>query len=116
MKTLRNILILIFAFGLFSFKHPNSTVKVGTYGICNNTGNVKVELTLNKDNTFTYYNNSNPRNIVEVKGNWVQKNNQINLINFNSAAKIPSKWIIDKNNLCIKSRKGLEFSRICKCN
>jgi hypothetical protein len=87
----------------------------GVYGVCSSgTENaVKIELTINDDFTFHYFDNNNPSKILDVKGNWSMENNTIVLKDYTSAFSIHNKWKVDNNENCLKSRKGLEYTRLC---
>mgnify|MGYP003636376582 CR=1 FL=1 len=106
---------------LMSFKSTEKeTIKSGAYGVCHcgdaATKSSKVELLINDDNTFHYFNNSDPSNKVDVKGKWEMKDNTIRLHDYDSETAIHNKWAIDKNENCLKSRKGLYFMRLCYLN
>lgn len=112
--------ILILTFSLFvsmSFVFPQKELilKYGTYGYCKNCGslNAKIELKINKDNTFSYFDNSDSKKIVDINGTWVRANNTIFLKEYKSSFKIHNKWRIQENGFCLKSRNNLEFSRLC---
>lgn len=70
------------------------------------------ELSLNADKTFHYVNNSVPGKAIDVTGTWEQKGTSIILKNYSSAFPINDKWKLDGDK-CLKSRKGLEFTRLC---
>lgn len=96
---------------------PDLRLNTGKYGVCtcdNGEENLKrFELIISEDNTFQYFDNTNSNNIIDLKGSWIREKNTIYLKNFSSDIEIHSKWIIDDNEKCLKSRKGLNFMRLC---
>jgi hypothetical protein len=113
--------LVVFTTMSFSDKAPSEKVMTGAYGVCNcgPESAAKVELTINDDFTFHYYDNNNPAKIIDVKGNWALNENVILLKDYKSAFAIRDKWTIDKNEKCLKSRKGMEWTRLChikSCN
>ena len=125
MKTLqitRLILIVAICATTVSFiaRKPSVNITTGTYGVCNcgSTTGAKYELTLNADHTFHYYDNGDSRNIIDVKGNWSDQDGTI-LLTGTTEKTLPVKWKVDKNEKCIKARKGLQWIRLCNlsaCN
>ena len=120
MKTFTFILVALIAFSSGSFTIRSAKKRnfsAGVYGVCACTGTnahpVQVELTLNNDNTFHYINNSDRSNTIDVKGNWELSNNTITLKNYTSPVAINDSWKVDKNEKCLKSRKGMLFTRLC---
>lgn len=94
-------------------KHPAKSVSaVGVYGVSSELLPFTFELSLNADNTFHYVNNSVPGKAIDTKGIWEQKGNTITLSHYTSEFPINDKWKIDSYH-CLKSRKGLEFTRLC---
>ncbi|MEZ4775604.1 MAG: hypothetical protein R3D00_20630 [Bacteroidia bacterium] len=93
---------------------------IGTYGVgvCDGIAveNIQVQLTLNEDFTFHYINNSNPSKRINVSGTWTLKGKTIRLKDYSSATAIPAEWMIAANYPCLKSRKGMEFTRLCQVN
>lgn len=105
----------------FKDKNPAKKVKTGVYGVCNcgTENSSKVELTINEDFTFHYFDNFESEKIIDIKGKWSLSDNTIILNDFKSDFRIPDKWQIDNNEKCLKSRKGLAFNRLChlkSCN
>ncbi len=118
MKRTLAILVVLSVFTLQSFKsgHPTKklNLKTGTYGVCTCAeSSTKVELIINDDHTFHYFDNSDPSKIIDVKGNWIINDNTISLKDYKSDFAIHNKWTIDDNEKCLKSRKGLNFTRLC---
>ncbi|MFN0215408.1 MAG: hypothetical protein ACKVT2_14215 [Saprospiraceae bacterium] len=90
------------------------TTIYGTCGCQDSSETVpKVELTLNSDYTFQYHNDSNPKQKVDVKGNWVMKGKKVVLQTDTNDKGFHKNWKFDKNQPCILSRKGLIFIRLC---
>lgn len=73
----------------------------------------KIELILNEDFSFRYFNNANPSKVTDVKGRWTLTENTILLTGYDANQSIPHKWKITGEDKCLKSRKGLEFLRLC---
>ena len=85
----------------------------GTYGVSKNDPS-KIELTLNRDNTFAYQDFSNSNKKIDVTGNWEVKNKHIVLNNYSSEFSFHHSWKIVKNGLVVKSRKGMTFYTLIK--
>jgi hypothetical protein len=105
----------------FKGKPSEKKVKTGVYGVCNcgTESSAKIELTINDDLTFHYFDNYNPAKVIDIKGNWILDGNTILLKDYKSDFSIHNKWQIDNNEKCLRSRKGLEFTRLChikSCN
>ena len=105
----------------FDDKKPANSLLKGAYGVCGCEANVvsKFELVLNEDFSFHYFDNYNPSKIIDVKGNWSLDGNTILLKDYSSDYSINTKWEIDKNEKCLKSRKGMLCTRLChikSCN
>lgn len=118
MRSVLFLLAVIMFVATVSFKYPGGealVLKTGEYGVCNcNTlSTVKTELVINEDHTFRYYDNSNSNKVIDVKGNWVLKGDKVQLTNYTADFPIHKTWTIDKNEKCLKSRKGLNFTRLC---
>jgi hypothetical protein len=116
MKRLLLFPSLLFVILLSSFNgrhHPARSVSaVGVYGVSSEPLPFTFELSLNADKTFHYVNNSVPGKAIDVTGTWEQKGTSIILKNYSSAFPINDKWKLDGDK-CLKSRKGLEFTRLC---
>lgn len=110
-------LIALIAMSFTSDSNNSANVlKMGTYGVCSCNSaelNFRIELTFLEDNTFSYFDNSDPKRIIDITGNWTIDKNTVLLKDFKSDFPIHDKWLVDDNGLCLKSRKGLEFERIC---
>ncbi|MBR9861556.1 hypothetical protein GYB22_12595 [bacterium] len=75
-------------------------------------GTDSVKLTLNKDQSFTYFHNGND---TKAEGTWIQDENRIELTTENEIDKLPTRWKIDEDEPCIKARQAAEFIRLCQC-
>ncbi len=118
MKNLNRMLAAVTLMILLSFSPAEPKEKItrttGSYGVCSCEGKATViELSINEDFTFRYLNKNNPSEIIDVSGKWELKNNTIILKDYTSDFPIHEKWAIDKNEQCLKSRKGLYFMRLC---
>ena len=101
---------------LSSFVQSIETEYSGVYGSSENDPTV-IQLTLNKDKTFSYKDFSNPAKKINVTGNWALKNKHVHLIDFESEYSFHSKWKILNEGNVAKSRKGLTFYTLSKkCN
>lgn len=72
-----------------------------------------IQLQLNEDNTFTFIDNSNPKEHIKAEGEYIVNGRSIKLFNYNSTHPISRFWKKDKKYNCIKSRKGMKWTRIC---
>ncbi len=100
----------------FTGKIVPGMVLSGTYGICDcaDTESMKFNLTIAEDNTFHYYRNDGPAHITDVNGKWEMKGNSIELKDYDTSIAIHDKWTFDKNEACLKSKKGFEWTRLCQ--
>ena len=117
MKTKNLLLLILFAFAFTSFRTNLSMDEVaGVYGICSSEKEQgpNFEVTLKNDGNFHYVNSFNSKSPIDVTGKWVLSGNTIKLVDFVSSVKIHDKWQFDNTGICIKSRKGLEYSRLCQ--
>lgn len=120
MKRISNFGFLACAIMMTSFSNVESEkaeFKTGTYGVCGCEGKSAsantIKLTINEDHSFSYYNVSNPNEEIELTGDWTAKGNSIVLEKYESGKGIHNKWRMDKNGVCVKSRNGLNFMRLC---
>jgi hypothetical protein len=111
------MLLSIFLMSFTGRRDPNSVkaTAAGIYGVCSSeTLPFKFELSLNADHTFHYVNTSVPGKAIDATGTWEQNGNTVTLSNYTSEFPINKTWKIDRNNdNCLKSRKGMEFTRLC---
>jgi hypothetical protein len=116
MKNLFVAMLVIFITMSIEAKGPSEKKPItGVYGVCGSGAEsaAKIELTINDDFTFHYFDNCNPLKILDIKGNWALENKTIVLKDYTSDFSIHNKWKIDNNEKCLKSRKGLEYTRLC---
>lgn len=99
----------------FTDKTPLEIIIGGIYGLCDcvETKSTQFNVTFNDDHTFHYFKNDDPSQVIDVKGNWEMKGNSIFLTGYDTAIPIHDKWTFDKNEACLKSRKGFEWTRLC---
>jgi len=119
MKSRYLIFTLVVSFGVLSFSSVeiDSLSVSGKYGICGGSDvneEIQTFLQINDDHSFRYFDNSNPNKKIDLKGSWKLNGNTIHLSNYSSDFGIHNKWTIDKNTSCLKSRKGLNFTRLCQ--
>lgn len=105
---------------LSSFSKPKdpagSSSATGVYGVGSpGTLPFTFELSLNADHTFHYVNTSVPGKSIDVTGTWEQHGDKIKLSHYSSKFPINDTWKMDSYG-CLKSRKGLEFTRLCNLN
>ena len=116
-----SLIVLLVVIGLLMAFKNDATSKVseitGTYGVsevCDGT-DAKIKLTINNDFTFNYLNHTNPKQLIDVSGNWSLDGRTIVLKNYQSDVVIRNRWKLDKAYPCLKARKGINFTRICSC-
>ena len=116
MKKIKLILTMAVVMTIMSFKTVK-TLETGAYGICdceeNTVITTKHELIINDDFSFRYFNSSNSKKKIDIEGRWTREGNVVYLQDYESEHSIHNKWTIDKNEKCLKSRKGLSFVRLC---
>jgi hypothetical protein len=96
-----------------SFISRNAEDFIGTYGVYASDPS-KIRLTINADNTFYFQDFSIPENKIIVHGNWMLRGNKVVLMHKNSSEKFHDVWTFKDNGKVAKSRKGLNFYRLCK--
>jgi hypothetical protein len=112
MKTLSLFLAALFI-SFSSFKSSDDTkLLTGKYGVCPNDNESQIVFTLNDDHTFVYTNKSISAVPVTAKGKWKQDGENIILTEI-TGGNVTEKWTIDDNGKCLKSRSGMEWTRIC---
>lgn len=111
--TLSSSLVIILFITLCSFSKPSELDLSGTYGVAANDPS-QIQLILNKDQTFSFQDFSNPEKQVSVSGNWEIKKGKVLLKTSDSANSFHQKWSICKDGMVAKSRKGLTFYRLIK--
>lgn len=121
MKTLGLIATALIMTTFLSFTPADPPEKLnlvkGTYGVYSygdaSEGKTRIKLVINDNSTFHYRNDADPDNKIDIKGKWVRKGNAIYLKNHGADFSFHDKWKIDKNEKCLKSRNGLNFTRLC---
>lgn len=119
MKHLKNILVIIILSALISFQKPlpKGNPATGTYSVCDcetqDKPKVSVELKLNDDNTFNYIDNTVADKKVNIIGQWKMRGDRIVLKEYGQPLKIHDVWHVARDRNCIKSRKGMEWRRLC---
>ncbi|MFT3912100.1 MAG: hypothetical protein QM737_21925 [Ferruginibacter sp.] len=109
------VMILVLAIMSFSNFKKGNAVAAGVYGVCDegdcNSNHLK--LTLNSDHTFKYINKTHSTGTINISGTWEQDGNKILLKNFDKRSVLKDKWVLIADEKCIRSRKGLEWTRLC---
>lgn len=72
-----------------------------------------INLKLHDDMTFDFTDNSNPGKSIKASGKYELDGRKIKLFDYTTNYPIADTWKKDKKYDCIKSRKALEFTRIC---
>ncbi|MCD6067613.1 MAG: hypothetical protein K0S33_2439 [Bacteroidetes bacterium] len=89
----------------------------GVFGVCScqseNSKNKLIELSVNKDNTFNYVDNSDPAHKQLISGTWEMRSGKLILESSDGKKSFHRKWKYSSNGQCIKSRYRLNFRRIC---
>jgi len=116
-KLLCFLALCVFVMNAAAIK-PKKKIKfnTGTYGVCCtaiNKENTSIELTLNDDHSFRYVDNTKGEKKINVNGTWEQQGNTVILRNISEKVNMSTKWKIDGSFKCLKSRKGLCWTRIC---
>jgi len=91
-----------------------ATNVAGTYGVYNQSANPVIQLVLNADGTFHLLDRTDPSKPVDASGTWTMKNNTVRLAGYTSEFPINDKWRTSGNAACISSRRGLEWTRLCR--
>lgn len=112
MKNSKFLLIVSIVFALCAFSRSTNNLEavIGDYGVKSSS---HIKLSILEDHTFHYYNVSDPKQKVDVKGKWSLEKNKIILTDYGTEVSIHDKWKMEDDCNCIKSRKGLNFYRIC---
>ena len=92
---------------------PTNTVVTGTYGICGMAGEVPIiQLDIAPDHSFHFLDASNTAKPVDVHGTWDFQGSTFVLRT--SDGEIFEIWNMDKDQPCLRARKGLSFKRLCQ--
>ena len=92
-------------------KFSTADVVAGRYGV--NVEYGQVALQLNADNTFQYCDRTISTSPLLVIGHWEQRGPVVILKDYKSDRKIHSRWKVESDCKCIRSRKALEWRRLC---
>lgn len=77
---------------------------------------LKIELALNEDNTFNFYDNTNINKVVDISGVYKIKGNKIHLMEYTTSYPVAKVWRMKKNGNVACSRNRFVFTRICSSN
>lgn len=121
MRTLRLLALLCITVVVSSYtlSAPSSpsAIALGMYGVCDCGDSADdgrhIALTLNEDRTFHYVNSTDPKATTDVAGTWVVDGRTITLKTVGANGTVLGTWTMDKEGNCIRSRKGLLFTRLC---
>ena len=104
-------LCLIVACAAMAFQGTSPVLRVyvttGCYG-----GGSQVTLQLKPDGTFRYIDRT-AQPVLDVRGKWLQQGHHVVLGEHNADVKIHDRWKMDREYPCLKSRKGMEWRRLC---
>ncbi len=109
MKTIKLTLGIALISALFAFTTFTSSNQklIGNYGEKNT-----FQIVLNEDNTFTYFEQSNRKN-VETTGKWEIVNEELFLKSDNNS-KIKTKWRLANGGSCLRTKKGFTIYTLCR--
>jgi len=82
----------------------------GVFSVCSAESLLKLELLEN--GSFSYVNHTDPKNLVEVTGNWTLNGREILLESSQKNIAFHNKWKLEKGNKAIKSRLGMAYFRL----
>lgn len=91
---------------LTAFSSPSSTGLDVSYGVSADDPS-QIELTLNKDHSFTYQDFSVSSKKIKVEGTYKLKNKKLSLEANDGQKGFHRKWKISEDGMTAKSRKGL---------
>jgi hypothetical protein len=107
--------LLLCSLALLAFRtNDNRGEAAGTYGVCSYNADY-LSLQLRPDGTFQYIDGTVPSKKISVSGTWQQSGSVVVLRDYASQKPIFSKWKLDGDQ-CIRSRRGLEWRRLCRVN
>ncbi len=114
MTSLRLLAFAVPAAALFAFTPPEAPTAEGTYGVCGcgTAPTPDLSLTLRPDGTFRYKNGEDPARPEEVSGTWRQEGRKLTL--FDGTGAVVAHWSLDKQGPCIRTRRGMLFTRLCR--
>ena len=102
--------IAVLGFGGGAYVSPRDFVP-GTYGI--SAASTNIVLRISADNKFHYTDATVRGEKLDIKGSWTRTGNTIVLKDYSSTRAIHYRWKIDADCNCLKSRKALEWRRLC---
>ena len=119
MKTRYVLSTLSLSLMLVSFTPPTPpsapSLRIGTYGVCGcgttTATGPDISLALNNDQSFHYVNGTDRNELVDVTGSWEIKKDKV-ILRTASNEEFAT-WTVDKNTSCLRTRKGLLFTRLC---
>ena len=115
MKSFINSLAVTIVF-ITTVSFTNATYDfIGTYGVYENDPS-NIKLTIDENHTYSYQDFSDPKNKINITGNWELKGNTVELKTNNIQYTFHNKWKFSKNGQIAKSRKGLTYYTLCKLN
>lgn len=103
------LILIIMAIAAMNFRGTEKlapSLAAGTYG-----GGCQVQLKINTDHTFSYCDRSVQPHLY-INGEWEQTDGVIKLKG-PAGVKFHNRWKIDGEYPCLKSRKGLNWRRLC---
>jgi hypothetical protein len=86
---------------------------VGTYGVSVTEASM-IQLIIHPDQTFEYFDQSIPNEPIHRAGSWAAKGDKVILTDNSSDQAFRDVWTFTENGQIAKSRKGLNFYRLCK--
>ncbi len=112
-KFLKPIAVITVFFAANAFTIVDKPNFIGTYGVSEGDPS-QIKLTLLEDKTFSYQDFSNPKQKIQVNGNWECNGKTVVLTNYESEAAIHNRWKFTNDGKIAKSRKALCFYSLCK--
>lgn len=119
MKTPTVYAAFVLSLMLLSFTPPGTpsapALRTGTYGVCgcesSTASGPDLSLALHDDGSFHYVNGTDPAERIDVTGRWEIVKEKVTL--WTASGEVFETWSVDKNTKCLRSRKGLLFTRLC---
>lgn len=119
MRTRYVLATLSLSLMLLSFTPPGSPkahgLRTGTYGVCGcapaAANGPAISLSLDEGGSFRYVNGTDPAEPIDVTGRWEMAKEKVTL--WSASGAVVGTWSMDKNTNCLRSRKGLLFTRLC---
>ena len=85
----------------------------GTYGV-SAVDPSQIKLQILENHTFVFQDHSQAKHAVHVSGTWTIKGRKVILNSSNQENDFHRVWTFENNGQVAKSRKGLNFWRLCK--